>query len=55
MTKEKSKDEILLIKLCQGFIKICDRINRGEPAYLVNDDQPFPQPLYEAFEELSIR
>lgn len=54
MTK-KTEDEILLIKLCKGLAEICNRINRGEPAYLVNDSQPSPQPLYEAFEKLSIK
>lgn len=55
MTKEKTEDEILLIKLCKGLIEVGDRINRGEPAYLVDHSQPFPQPLYEAFEKLSIK
>ena len=55
MTTKKTEDEILLIKLCQGLTKICDRINRGEPAYLVDHLQPFPKPLYEAFEKLSIK
>ncbi len=55
MTKEKTEDEILLIKLCKGLMEICDRINRNEPAYKVENSQPFPQPLYEAFEKLSIR
>ncbi|MGL5835780.1 MAG: hypothetical protein ACRC1Z_21500 [Waterburya sp.] len=55
MTKEKTEDEILLIKLCKGLVEVGDRINRGEPAYLVDHSQPFPQPLYEAFEKLSIK
>jgi|GEM_PF-3916211 hypothetical protein len=55
MTKEKTEDEILLIKLCKGLMDICDRIHRNEPAYLVENSQPFPQPLYEAFEKLSIK
>ncbi|MGK7942598.1 MAG: hypothetical protein AB4062_21055 [Crocosphaera sp.] len=56
MAKEKTEEEILLIKLCKGLVDICARIRRGEPAYLVNDDyQPFPQPLHEAFEQLSIK
>ncbi|MCC5622229.1 hypothetical protein [Nostoc sp. CHAB 5715] len=50
-----SEDEILFIKLCKGLVQICDRINRGEPAYLVEDSQPFPQPLYEAFQGLSLK
>ncbi|EAZ92488.1 restriction endonuclease-related protein [Crocosphaera chwakensis] len=54
MTKQET-EEILFIKLCKGLVEICDRINRGEPAYLVNDYQPFPQPLHEAFEKLSIK
>lgn len=48
-----SEDEILFIKLCKGLIQICDRINRGEPAYQIDASQPFPQPLYEAFQVLS--
>lgn len=48
-----SEDEILFIKLCKGLVQICDRINRGNPAYLVDNSQPFPQPLYEAFQGLS--
>jgi len=48
-----SKDEILFIKLCKGLEKICDRVNRGEPAYQVDASQPFPQPIYEAFQGLS--
>lgn len=55
MTKEKTEDEILLIKLCKGLMEICDRIHRNEAAYLVENSQPFPQPLYEAFEKLSIK
>ena len=55
MAKEKTEEEILLIKLCKGLVDMCDRINRNEPAYQVEDSQPFPQPLYEAFEKLSIR
>ncbi len=55
MVIEKTKDEILLIKLCQGLVKVCDRINRNEPVYQVENSQPFSQPLYEAFEKLSIR
>ncbi len=55
MAKYKTEKEILPIKLCKGLVEICDRINRGEPAYLVNDSQPFPQPLHEAFEQLSIK
>ncbi|WP_107669983.1 hypothetical protein [Cyanothece sp. BG0011] len=55
MTEKHTEEEILFIKLCKGLVEICDRINRGEPAYLVNDYQPFPQPLYEAFEQLSIK
>lgn len=50
-----SKDEILFIKLCQGLILICDRINRGESAYQIDASQPFPQPLYEAFQTLSLK
>ncbi len=55
MVREKTEEEILLIKLCKGLTEICDRINRNEPAYLVENPQPFPRPLYEAFEKLSIR
>jgi len=55
MAIEKTEEEILLIKLCKGLTEICDRINRNEPAYQVGNSQPFPQPLYEAFEKLSIR
>ena len=55
MGKDKTEDEILFIKLCKGLTEICDRINRGEPAYLVDHSQPFPKPLYEAFESLSIK
>lgn len=55
MVTKKTEDEILLIKLCKGLTEICDRINRNEPAYLVDNSQPFPQPLYEAFEQLSIK
>ncbi|WP_013323625.1 hypothetical protein [Gloeothece verrucosa] len=50
-----SKEQILFIKLCKGLVQICDRINRGEPAYLVDASQPFPKPLYEAFQELSLK
>ena len=51
-----SDDEILFIKLCKGIVQICDRINRGEPAYLVDDEsQPFPKTLYEAFQGLSLK
>ncbi|MEL4894195.1 hypothetical protein [Crocosphaera sp. Alani8] len=53
--RKQETEEILLIKLCKGLVDICDRIDKGEPAYLVNDYQPFPQPLYEAFEQLSIK
>ena len=55
MAIEKTEEEILLIKLCKGLTEICDRINRNEPAYQVENSQPFPQSLYEAFEKLSIR
>ena len=50
-----NEDKILLIKLCKGLVQICDRINRGEPAYQVDAPQPFPQPLYEAFQALSLK
>lgn len=53
--KEFSEDEILLIKLCKGLVEICDRINRAEPAYQVDAPQPFPQPLYEAFQALTLK
>lgn len=55
MVIEKTEDEILLIQLCQGLVKVCDRINRNEPVYQVENSQPFPQSLYEAFEKLSMR
>ncbi|MDJ0661618.1 MAG: hypothetical protein QNJ42_19345 [Crocosphaera sp.] len=56
MTNKEKEEEIVFIKLCKGLVEICGRINRGEPTYLVNDDyQPFPQPLHEAFQQLSIR
>jgi hypothetical protein len=50
-----SENEILFIKLCKGLVQICDRMNRGDPAYLVDDVQPFPKPLYEAFQSLSLQ
>ncbi|NEQ39178.1 MAG: hypothetical protein F6K40_24165 [Okeania sp. SIO3I5] len=50
-----NEDEILLINLCKGLVEICDRINRGEPAYQVDAPQPFPQPLYEAFQGLTLK
>lgn len=52
---EWSKDEIMFIKLCKGLVQICDRINRGEPAYQIDSAQPFPQALYEAFKALSLK
>lgn len=55
MATKKTEEEILLIKLCKGLVEICDRINRNELAYQVGNTQPFPQPLYEAFEKLSIK
>lgn len=48
-------DQILFIKLCKGLVEICDRINRGEAAYQVEAAQPFPKPLYEAFQALSLK
>ena len=45
----------MFIKLCKGLMQICDRINRGEPAYQIDAAQPFPQPLYEAFQALSLK
>ena len=50
-----SEDQILFIKLCKGLVEICDRINRGEPAYQIDAAQAFPQPLYEAFQALSLK
>jgi hypothetical protein len=52
---EFTENEILFIKLCKGLVLICDRMNRGDPAYLVDDVQPFPKPLYEAFQSLSLQ
>lgn len=50
-----SEDEILFIKLCQGLVQSCHRINCGEPVYLIDDVHPFPKPLYEAFQALSLK
>lgn len=50
-----NEDEILFIKLCKGLVQVCDRMNRGEPAYQVDASQPFPQTLYAAFQALSLK
>lgn len=50
-----TENEILFIKLCKGLVQLCDRMNRGDPAYLVDAVQPFPKPLYEAFQSLSLQ
>mgnify|MGYP001797648293 FL=1 len=47
--------ECLLIKLCYGLVQVCDRINRGMPAYQIHHSQPFPQSLHDAFQSLSLR
>ena len=49
------ENDVLFIKLCEGVVKICDRINRGDPAYIVDASHRFPQPLYEAFQSLSLK
>ena len=46
MAIEKTEEEILLIKLCKGLKEICDRINRKEPAYQVENSQPFTRIYY---------
>ncbi|KAI9133103.1 hypothetical protein [Acaryochloris sp. CCMEE 5410] len=55
MYKQFNPKEILFIKLCKGLVTVCDRINHGQPAYIVDAAQPFPQPLYEAFQSLSLK
>ena len=54
-SKKFTETEILFIHLCKGLVQICDRINQGNPAYQVSSPQPFPKPLYDAFQTLSLK